>query len=637
MSRLSPKPQNGEPRSLFILYEPGHVEALERLWRRHPEERSGSLVIALSLDVEAKLAERNIVFSSGREYKRPSPDLLKREDEMMKAFFVDSRWSSFTYRGIELRATFLFMFRAYLQRVWYYGNLLISIVERHASVRRIVVFAPGGKVSSVAGGLAVREVEAVVDCAETVAAACNMPFALVPSLQPLAPAGDAARIFLFNARRTLFGFFLKAWNATISATLRPRHPRLVISDYWRNMGSSIESLGAGECTFLDRTEIRNIPWRMLLRYRMRFVHSEDFLSSDMRKRAEESAQEFSRQWGEMRREHSPVVECRGYSFDVLLLRAVDDIVRGFEKLLCGIEGTYALYERIRPDVVLLRASASVQTHFSVLPLVAKQCGIPSLELQHGLEYLGAGSLSREHLAEHIAVYGSLVKKEFLSLGYAPERVHETGSPRFDTHRAVAVGAREQFTVLCIAPDIRPFDIYDSYSAEEYLSAVAAAAKTIPNVHVIIKLRAGPAGEVSLRAAIANSFSRVPHTIAQGESLAGLLARSDAVVSCYSTAILEALQYALPVVIPALNPVDAEVVQFHFLSYRNAGALDIAFTHGELSDFLTEIASDSALRRERQLKIRAFLADNFCFDGKSSSRFVALIVQLAKKSTLYTSK
>ncbi len=186
-------------------------------------------------------------------------------------------------------------------------------------------------------------------------------------------------------------------------------------------------------------------------------------------------------------------------------------------------------------------------------------------------------------------------------------------------------------MLCIAPDIRPFDIYDSYSAEEYLSAVAAAAKTIPNVHVIIKLRAGPAGEVSLRAAIANSFSRVPHTIAQGESLAGLLARSDAVVSCYSTAILEALQYALPVVIPALNPVDAEVVRFHFLSYRNAGALDIAFTRGELADFLARIASDFALRRERQLKIRAFLADNFCFDGNSSSRFAALIVQLAKQS------
>ena len=157
MSRLSSKPQDGAPRSLFVLYEPGHVEALERLWRGHPEERSGSLVIALSLDVEARLAERNIVFSSGREYKHRSPDLLKREDEMMEAFFADPRWPSFTYRGIELRATFLFMFRAYLQRVWYYGNLLISIVERHPDAQRMVVFAPGGRVSNVAGGLAARE------------------------------------------------------------------------------------------------------------------------------------------------------------------------------------------------------------------------------------------------------------------------------------------------------------------------------------------------------------------------------------------------------------------------------------------------------------------------------------------------
>lgn len=614
------------PYTVFVLYEPWQVEELECLWRERPREKDDSLVIALGLDIEAKLDERGIAYASGRIYKRPFPDLLATEDKMLDAFFVDSRWKAFVHRGISLPTTFRFVFRIYLQRVWYYSNLLISIVESHPSVTRLTLFAPHGVAFETAGVLATKEIWAVTDCAKTIAAVRGLSVSIIATTRSASTAH-----FLFSTRRTLFSLFLMIWNATIATLVRPRRPRLVISDYWRNVGSSIELFKEAECIFLDRTEIRNINWRALLRYRMRFVHSENFLSRGMRARAKDRAQELARAWDSLRASIAPVFLCRGYSLDPIFLQAMDAIVRGFEKTICEIEGTYSLYEHLQPDIVMLRASVSGQTHFSVLPMVAEECATPSLELQHGLEYLGPGSLSREHTAEYLAVYGSLVKKELLLLGHAPERVREIGSPRFDAHRAsVTTSASREFTMLCIAPDIRPFEMYDSYSAEDYFTAVAKAIEAIPNARAIVKLRSGPADKTMLRAIIARAFSNVPHTIAQYEPLPDLFAQADTAVSCYSTAILEALQCGMPVIIPALNPVDRAVVDFHFSPYRDAHALRIAYSHQELADALTELAAHPDARDRMRVGAQEFLTKNFCFDGNSSRRFAALITELVHK-------
>lgn len=626
--------QSSRSLTLFLLYELGHVDGLERLFRNRPHEYADSLAIALSFDIEEELRKRNIPFSSGRDYKKIAPDLLTAQDAMMDAFFVDPRWKIFTYRSIELRTTFLFMFRAYFQRVWYYGNLLISILEAHPEAERLAVFAPSGMLSSVAGGLSHREREVVIDCTKIVAARSGMSVTIVPSDRVSEALHDRFRLFFFTVRRIMFGLFLAVWNASIAFLCRPRRPRLLISDHWRNVGSAIELLKEGECIFLDRLEMRRISWRMLLRYRMRFVHSEDFVSRRMRKRAQESAQEFAREWDTLRSDIDPVFMFRGYSFDALLVQAVDDIVRGFGKLLREIEGTYALYEHFKPDVVLLRASVSGQTHFSILPLVARETHIPSLELQHGLEYLGPGSWSREHAAEHIASYGPLVKEELVSAGHAPEHVHEIGSPRFDAFSRIPTvegnGGRP-LMVLCISPDIRVFEIYDSYSAEDYFTTVAAAIEALGDVRTIIKFRPGSSDEDPLRLIAAKAFSRVPYVAASSEPLSGLFDQADIVVSCYSTVVLEALQRGIPVVIPSLNFVDAAVVRFHFSRYVDAGVLRIASTQEELAASLAELEANPALRSDMGKRARVFIDRNFSFDGHSSSRCAALIIELADRS------
>lgn len=616
-------------KTIFFIYELAHVGELQRFFHEKPQEKIDSVVIALSLDIEFRLSEQKIPFISISKYKEIFPNQLSEEDRMMTEFFANLQWRKFEYKNIFLPTIFQFMFRSYLQRVHYYSNLLISVVETHPNATKFILFAPSEVISKTFGTLASREINVVIDCVKNIASTKGISVTVTPLSSKLTTVRNSMRPLFFSLKRIAFGFFLKIWNAAISLFCRPSHPRLVISDHWRNLKSSIELLKKAECIFLDRTEILAINWRILLKYRMKFMHVENFLSRQMRGLVKAETQKFSKLWNDVRGKIQSVFLWRGYSFDDLLLNAVDDIVGGFEKILCEIEGTYALYERVHPQVVMLRASVSAQTHFSVLPLVAKNFGIPSLELQHGLEYLGPGSWSRDHVAEYIATYGPIVRRELLTLGYSPDKIREIGSPRFDNYQDKKICHQDRFTVLCIAPDIRAFEIYDSYNAEDYFSSVAKAVRSLGNTNVIIKLRPGPADEVMLRAIVARTFSGISHMIVQYEPLSDLYHKADVVISCFSTAVLEALQSGMPVIIPALNPVDAQVVNFHFSKYREAGALYIASTNDEFVRILGELFSHPERRKEIQNKIHTFISQNFLFDGHSSERYADLIIELTK--------
>lgn len=624
-----PSQSQTKRQTLFLLYELNQVEELKHLFDERPKEREDSIVIALSLDIEERLRECRIAHLSGCDYKEIVSDQLVIEDEMMKNFFSNEKWKDFVYRDILLPVIFQFMFRAYLQRVWYYGNLIISILDKHRDIREIRVFPPIETISKTFGILAYREINVVIDCVKQVASAKGIPVTVVSLSAVIDSFRSRLQPIIFSSKRSIFGFLLKIWNTTM-VFLPSSHPRMVISDHWRNIKGSIEMLDKGKCIFLDRTEINQIPWKNLFKYRIQFVHIEDFLSHKMRKRAKSNAKVFVDSWANIRNGFPPVFVWKGYSFDGLLLAAVGDIVSSFERIFCEIEGVYSLYEKTEADIVMLRASVSGQTHFSILPLVAERCGIPSVELQHGIEYLGPGSWSRDHAAEYIAVYGPLVKKEFISLGYNERRIWEIGSPRFDGRRSEIVdpiGEKRKFTILCIAPDIRPFEIYDSYSAESYFNAIAQAVRSIKESNIMIKLRPGPAHETMLRSIITRTFSGLDYTIMQYEPLHELYSKADTVISCFSTSVLEALQIGIPVIMPALNPIDEKVTSFHFVQYEEAGAVSIVRTDDEFYKELFRLSTDHFKYRE---KILAFVSKNFRFDGNSSQRYADLIIELSRR-------
>lgn len=613
---------------MFIIYELGHVDELKKYLERHPEEKISSVVIALSIDIEEKLHRENIFFISAAAYKKAFPDQLSNEDEIMEDFFSHPGWDAFVHRGISLPKIFRFMFRAYLQVVRYYGMLLSKVIEEHPAVRGVKLFPPGEALSSTHGTLAFREIHAVVDCAKRIGEIKGIPVTVLSPSIVAVSIRNSLRPIVFSLKRSIFGILIKTWNAVVIAISRPRAKRFLISDHWRNVESSASLLQDVELIFLDRTEVRHISFRFLLRYRMRFVHIADFLPRGASRRIREDSTKFLHIWKETRDNLPKIFTWTGNSFDQLFLTAIEDIILDFPRILSEIEGAYALYEKVRPNVVALRASVSKQPHFSILPMVAKKLGIPSIELQHGLEYLGPGSWSREHEAEYIAVYGHLVKQELISIGYEEDKLVEIGSPRFDRH-IISQKKHEKFTILCIAPDIRAFEVYDSYSAFAYFASISQAAEAEKeHIHIVFKLRPGPADEALLRGIIARVFIHFSYDIAQYESLSELYSEVDMVISGFSTAVIEAMQCGLPVIIPAIHPVDAKIVQFHFSRYSDAGALIVANTPDAFSQALSSIVHDPQRREAMRASIVEFMAKNFCFDGKSSERYATLMKKLA---------
>ncbi len=614
-------------KTMFIIYELGHVDELKKYFEKHPEEKISSVVVALSIDIEEKLFKEGIPFVSGGSYKKVFLDQLSNEDDMMKIFFNDPRWNEFVYRDIHLPEIFRFMFRAYLQVVRYYGMLITSIIEAHPTVDEVKIFEMSEVVSSAHGTLAFRELNVVIDCTKRIGEVRRFSVTVLPRSILTTSLRSSLCVGIFSLKRTLFGIMIKIWNVIIAAISRPRQSRFLVSDHWRNIESSVRLLKDAELIFLDRTEIRHISLRLLIRYRMRFVHITDFLSKKVRPEIEENSRKLQQKWSAMRKDMPQIFVWNSCSFDELLLNAVNDIVLDFPRILSDIDGTYVMYKKVRPHVVELRASVSKQTHFSILPLVAKKCGIPSLELQHGLEYLGPGSSSREHAAEYIAVYGALIKKELMAIGYENDKLPVIGSPRFDQniqliekYKKERSNKKEKFTILCIAPDIRAFEIYDSYSASDYFTSIAAALEPEKeNVHIIVKLRPGPAQEGIMRLIVNKAFLGFSYRIAHNEPVSHICRETNITVSCFSTALLEVLQFNIPVVIHALHPVDAQVIDFHFRPYDEAGAVRITYTPDELKQTLSQHNHGKAM---------SFMANNFSFDGKSSERYATLMKKLA---------
>jgi hypothetical protein len=305
------------------------------------------------------------------------------------------------------------------------------------------------------------------------------------------------------------------------------------------------------------------------------------------------------------------------------------------KLLKDIDDTHACLDRLKPDVVILRSTVSSQTHFVVLAQVAKNRGVPSIEMQHGLEYYGPGSVSLRHRAKYTGVYGPLTKRQYESLEDKSTTPVIIGSPRFDVYASVRERVEkklkpEPLSILCVAPAVDPGgDSPDTYDTEDYYKAVAASVRDIPNVSVTIKFRPGPNRDVFVKKVLEEAFKDISYTIAQFERFDELYPKHDIVISCYSTALIEALQCGKPVIYLGLSNVQSMMGRHHFAEYEAAHAMQIATTVSELTDVIRlltkkherEILSDGA---------RAFLKSEYLFDGHSRERAVAFIMKLVEE-------
>ncbi len=620
-------------RDIVLLTEVSHIDVLESFLQQHPEIDQQTICrVALDREVELVLEDRHTPFVSGRGLRLPNTDTVVFGEQWTARILESARLSFFSYRGVTISQVYFLSFQSWLTRLLYYVDMVVSAVDQHPDVRRIIAFAPTAGGPSLGSILATHKVEAYVDAVQIVAKKYSIPVLLVP-----APAREPIKNSpqLFYIKRALFSIVLSVLNCGVRITQRPRKIRILASDYWKNLAPYVQAIPSAEIVLVDRVEAFRAGPKNIWNYRMQFLHTT--ASAEDPTRAQ-TAERFLREWKAVKASHElDVFVFRGISLAPLLEAALDSLVPEVgTNLLRDIDDTHSFLSRVKPDIVILRSTVSTQTHFVVLAHVARAQGIPSIEMQHGLEYYGPGSVSLRHRAEFTGVYGKLTVEQMKAVKDTATTAVIVGSPRFDVYAASATKENfaqvpGAFNILCVAPAVDPGgDSPDTYDTEEYYAAVASAARSIPNVTVTVKFRPGPNRDSFVERTLETVFTGIPYTIAQFESFAELYPKADIVISCYSTALIEGLQCGKPLVYLGLSPAQSMMGRHHFTLYEAAGALRVATSSKELDECMAELGRDPGARERLSAGATSFLGQEYSFDGHSSERAASLVAELVER-------
>lgn len=617
--------------TLIVGFHPTHATRITRAW--HDASETKPIILALDTELEQLLGKEGIPFYSQERFSvGGSEERFTRIEAWVAATIAASPFNSYTYRGIPFLKAYAYGLQFYLLQIAYYGpllsralaaipevhTLLLCVEQIHARPEQIVLTRnPSGAILRVARAIA-KEHGISVD--------------LLEEEKSRSRAFRANRLW-FLLMRSLFGISIGMLNICMGLVPRKKMG-ILASENWGNIAQLLSASPESELILLDRAEVRCMGILAVFRHRVRFMHITTYLDRNARRRARDAAQEIAAHWVKEIGTASTLMYS-GIPMLPFMQEALDTVfLCGVPRITYEIEGSFAMLKRFRPHLVLLRASVSNQTHFPILALVARSLGIPAIELQHGLEYLGPGSMSRAHTAEYIATYGSLVARQLHAIGYAPNKTLVVGSPRFDAY-FVPIHAPKHpfFTVLVLAPEMVTI-FFDTYEVTAYYRAAAAAVRAIPGAVALIKMRPIPERESFHRQAIREAFEGVTHMIAQYESVAQCLSCSDAMITCYSTVVLEAFLSQVPVVLVAISSGERLSVDGHFTTYADAGALRIAHSTEEAIRCL-QILTDPKAHAKSTTAAQAFLKEHYAFDGRSSKRMLARMRELASLgSTAY---
>lgn len=627
-------------KTAILMYELRQVGTLvDFLFSASEEDRKSLTVIALGADIEFALQKLAIPFQSGRGLRRVTHfECLTRAEEIAREILSDPTFSFFSYRSVPLANVFMFVLQDYLMQILYFVDVLTTLAEKYPKYERIILFPHAYIPLETDGIMAPLEVNVAVDAARIVGATYNLKIFIPTAETWTTMVRMRVNIFFFSMKRMLFGWWLFFLNTLVVVTVPKKKIRILASDNWRNISPFMQHLPEAELLLLDRMESRRTSFSAIWKNRMRFIHVQNFVSSDERRVVRAQVDTFIKQWKQAQNANRVLqkAEFSGNSITQVLSVALENIVvRGGKKAVNLIHGAYAVYERMRPDVVLVRANFSTQIHFPILCYVARALGIPSLEVQHGLIYLGTRSGNAQSAVQNIATYGPLTSNGYKKLGYTDDTLFNVGSPRFDVYKTMRdkdIPARvsaKPFIIACVVPAILPHSWSDSYEIVEYLSTVASAVAQIPNVLVILKLRPGPDNEEFYRMTIEHAFASVPHKIAHYEPFIDVCAEADALVVIYSTTVLEALISGKPVIYNGTLEYH-EVLGKELSEYAAAGALVMANTKDELSMSLRLLAQEPERRALLVEKADAFMKRNYSFDGNASQKLADAVRVLASK-------
>ncbi len=613
------------PNEIYIAYESGHIgEARLRVER-------GATLVCIDFFVERELLKKNIPFVSLRDIMAGETDadaeawwLLSHE--IAREWYRLPAMKFFEYEGIRIAEAPEPMMGTYLARLFYYVRICHALKRAYPNAR-FSIQAPVVREAPDVYFLATFISWAIIDAARM-------------AHLPLEFEGKHAVPKYPFPRPSWRSFFMRVYNTLIGLAPR-RNFKIYASEYWTHVAPVVDHLEDTELILLESKKFYHIPWRQLLKHRIRIFYPNGEVRSAEEREVMRISEKFIEQWRTAKREVAAYLAGARAEFDwSSVLEACEYLVTYAPRVIADIRTMQRIMKKEKPDVVLQMASVGGPRHyFFLMARVAAQLGIPSLELQHAGATTDPRSIFSRIETDYLATYGADVNEWHERIGHAPERFIPVGSPRFDEYvnrRAAGVEKGKQLflqlgldparpVLLAVVPVAENYvSLSDSYQLADYFEVIRAVQEKSHGLQVLFKFH----NDKSFGSApeYLRELFPVDSAIVGSKDIFPLLCASDAVVCNNSTVIYETVLAGKPLI---LYPWWSHDI-YHARVYGRAAPLLYTAQKAEATHLISRMCRDASYREELLVEQKRFL-EKYSFDGKSSERVAALLRDLPRLS------
>ncbi len=629
-------------KKLIVIYEPEQVESIISYIQKIQEPYH---IIALNFWAERLLSARDITFEPLEKYALSEEEkdrLFGVATTFAREWYRLPELSFFEYKGVPIGESAEPEIDSYIEKALYFLYIFKKILEKNPDEELVVPYAEGRTASNKAS-------LAWFEARVSIAVAQFLGNLFGHAVLPIGVKFERKEIPSVNQYISWRHIALKTLNWFVAHAVRPRPIKIFASEYWRNIAPVLEKMDDAELVLMDRSEIKNIPWRYIFSRRIRFIHPTDVLTPKIRTFAAAVTHDFSLKWSSA----VPALEnlVKKISPDINWWPLVEEGIKSCLGVYAqGVVESAQCIEHLllleKSNRVLLRGSfAGRQPHFFVAACISRTLGTPSIEIQHAAEVLDPRSVVSRFATSYIAGYGELTKKGFIrNHTYAPERIRIVGSHRFDhlvstpplskderdkkiqdlgldpTRPIVlsAVQAENYMLVFC------PWS-FNSYDMASYLQSMATLKKTLPDIQLILKFR-WPEHWLTrfpqyYKDYINELFPKGDVVLIHAEiPMVDVIRICDIAMSGNSTVLLEVMVAKKSLVFFPWKENDTYTLE----SFEGLGKPIYLKQHEELINEMKSLLASASLRAERVRIQDNFLAKNYSFDGHATERMVALL-------------
>lgn len=610
-----------EPRDLFIVYDLWQVD----LARSHMAR--GIMVVCLNFLVEQELKKQNIPHLSLRDIV--DSDTGEEEwwllaQEVAREWYRLPAMKFFEHGGIRIaEAIEPIMMIGYLTRLFYYTRIYISLKKTYANAHLYIPFLIVDETPT-DDCLASFERRSVIDAVRMVGLRSTI----------LGKSALSRKHSFFRTLRKVL--FVRVYNFIMSFVPR-RKFKIYASEYWSHIGPVIEKMDDAELILMNSGELKHIPWRQLLKHRIRFMHPLDEIRDAELNIAARISNEFVKQWGVAKKDVEKYLSSVRAEFDWNpVLESCEYLIIYATRVIAYIDALRRIMKKEKPNTILQLASVSDRYHyFFIIARIASQLDIPSIELQHASAYIDPRSVFFRLENEYLATYGTDTNSWHKSMGHESSRLIATGSPRFDKylngHVDAVMKGKQLFErlgldatrpVLLAAVPFSDTNLFalDSYQLAEFFEAVHMAKSSVPGMQVLFKCRNYK--YVGMTQEYIRELFHKDVAVTGDEDIFALLCASDAVVCGNSTIIYQTMLAKKPLVLYPWQVFD----EYHAQIYEYA--IPLVHSAKELVDTVARIFVGTSYRDELLSRQEHFLR-GYSFDGKASERVATLLHELSQ--------